>query len=57
LFSHPKDFTTVCTTEPGYMAGLEPEFAKRKCKIIFGDPELKVAKLYKHGAGGRRRYF
>src|ERR1700730_15483780 len=34
LFSHPKDFTPVCTTELGYMAGLEPEFAKRKCKII-----------------------
>ncbi len=34
LFSHPKDFTPVCTTELGYMAGLESEFAKRKCKII-----------------------
>lgn len=34
LFSHPKDFTPVCTTELGYMAGLEPEFAKRGCKII-----------------------
>ncbi|PYS00081.1 MAG: peroxidase [Acidobacteria bacterium] len=34
LFSHPKDFTPVCTTELGYMAGLQPEFAKRKCKII-----------------------
>ncbi len=34
LFSHPKDFTPVCTTELGYMAGLEPEFAKRSCKII-----------------------
>ena len=34
LFSHPKDFTPVCTTELGYMAGLEPEFAKRHCKII-----------------------
>ncbi len=34
LFSHPKDFTPVCTTELGYMAGLESEFARRKCRII-----------------------
>ena len=34
LFSHPKDFTPVCTTELGYMARIEPEFAKRNCKII-----------------------
>ena len=34
LFSHPKDFTPVCTTELGYMAGLEDEFTKRDCKII-----------------------
>ena len=34
LFSHPKDFTPVCTTELGYMAGLLPSFAKRGCQVI-----------------------
>jgi alkyl hydroperoxide reductase subunit AhpC len=34
LFSHPKDFTPVCTTELGAMAGLMDEFAKRNCKVI-----------------------
>jgi alkyl hydroperoxide reductase subunit AhpC len=34
LFSHPKDFTPVCTTELGYMAKIEPEFTKRHTKII-----------------------
>jgi len=34
LFSHPKDFTPVCTTELGYIAGLEAEFAKRNTRII-----------------------
>jgi len=34
LFSHPKDFTPVCTTELGYMASLSAEFEKRNCKVI-----------------------
>src|SRR5206468_2162354 len=45
LFSHPKDFTPVCTTELGYMAGLQPEFAKRNCKIIC----LSVDPVTQHG--------
>src|SRR5690349_20628449 len=34
LFSHPKDFTPVCTTELGYMAKIRHEFERRNCKII-----------------------
>jgi alkyl hydroperoxide reductase subunit AhpC len=45
LFSHPKDFTPVCTTELGYMAGLQPEFAKRHVKII----GLSVDPVTNHG--------
>jgi len=45
LFSHPKDFTPVCTTELGYMAGLQPEFAKRNAKIL----GLSVDPVANHG--------
>lgn len=45
LFSHPKDFTPVCTTELGYMAGLQPEFEKRNCKIL----GLSVDPVTNHG--------
>jgi alkyl hydroperoxide reductase subunit AhpC len=34
LFSHPKDFTPICTTELGYAAGMQPDFEKRNCKLI-----------------------
>src|SRR6476660_371482 len=34
LFSHPKDFTPVCTTELGYMARIEPELTQRTCKLM-----------------------
>jgi thioredoxin-dependent peroxiredoxin len=45
LFSHPKDFTPICTTELGYMAGLKQEFEKRNCKII----GLSVDAVTDHG--------
>ena len=61
LFSHPKDFTPVCTTELGYMARLEPQFAKRGCRIIglsvdpVGDHE-RWAKDIEETQGARPSY-
>jgi len=45
LFSHPKDFTPVCTTELGYLAGMHQEFEKRNCKIV----GLSVDPVADHG--------
>ncbi|MBI1951000.1 MAG: peroxiredoxin [Acidobacteria bacterium] len=49
LFSHPKDFTPVCTTELGYMAGLKPQFEKRNCKVI----GLSIDSVEDHGRWSR----
>ena len=49
LFSHPKDFTPVCTTELGYVAGLQGEFENRNCKVI----GLSVDSVEDHAAWSR----
>jgi len=53
LFSHPKDFTPVCTTELGYMAKIEPEFTKRGTKLIGLSIDPAKVHVFDQGTGAR----
>ena len=55
LFSHPKDFTPVCTTELGYMASLKPDFEKRGVKIM-ADGRASLARLGDDKTAVRREF-
>ncbi len=58
LFSHPKDFTPICTTELGYMARIKPEFERRRVKIIglSVDPVDEAKKIYPEGWQAPKSY-